>query len=243
MQRREPTGSGGSFTYVQSYGQSAIEARMKTLRETLLAGLLLIGCAVGLQVSCLLVQAGRIGNCLEEELLETNRQVQATLLYAQATLSSVRGTTEIIRKSSEQQMGYYEAIGRRSSLVLGELALLLRHTDDRMERITTSSERALESLAAITDEAATQTKDVGGQSRALLTTATATMASLQESVESQAIPQSLEHLEAASQNVEGATKAAEEAMGYIRDMLSPTKKSFWRRLLELMIPRPTVGVK
>ena len=216
---------------------------MKTVREALLASLLLVGCAVGLQMSYLMVQAGQIGNRLEEELLATSHQAQATLLYTQAVLSSARGTTEILRRSAEQQMGYYEAIGRRSSLVLGELALLLRHTDERMERITTSSEHALESLAAMSNEAATQTKDVGEQSGILLTTATATMAALQETAESQAIPQSLEHLEAASRNVEGATEAAEEAMGYVRDMLSPAKKSFWRRLLELMIPRPTVGVK
>ncbi|MBI3894480.1 MAG: hypothetical protein HY313_00975 [Acidobacteria bacterium] len=216
---------------------------MKTLREALRIGLLLVGCAIGLQVSYLLAQFGKIGQAAEGEIRATSIQVQNSLLYTQAVLSSARQTIEIVRKSAEQQMGYYEAMGRRSSLVLAELSLLIRHTDELTERITFSSERALESLAAMTNEAAAQTMDVGEQSSALLATATAAIAALQETAESPALPQSLEHLEAASKNVEAATQAAEEAMGHIRDMLSPTKKSFWRRFLELMIPRPTLSMK
>ncbi|MBI4460386.1 MAG: hypothetical protein HY648_10060 [Acidobacteria bacterium] len=216
---------------------------MKTLQEALWMGLLLTGCTVGLQMSYLIAQAAQALNRFEEEFRATTRQAQAALLLSQAVLSSVRATTEIVRKSAEQQMGYYEAAGRRTSLVLGELALLVRHTDERMERITTASERELDSLASLTDTAASQAKNVGEQSSVLLTAGTATVAALQKTAESRAIPQSLEHLEAASQNVEGATKAAEEAIGSIRDMLSPKKKSFWRRLLELMIPRPAVTVR
>ena len=45
-----------------------------------------------------------------------------------------------------------------------------------------------------------------------------------------------------SHNTAQATANMAEATGYLRDLLSPAKKSFWRRLLELMIPRPTVRV-
>jgi hypothetical protein len=46
----------------------------------------------------------------------------------------------------------------------------------------------------------------------------------------------------ASQKASEATANTAEATGYIRDMLSPHRKSFWRRLLDLLIPRPTVDV-
>jgi len=51
------------------------------------------------------------------------------------------------------------------------------------------------------------------------------------------------NLETATAEAAEASRNTAEATGYIRDMLSPTKKSFWRRVLELLIPRPTVSVK
>ena len=216
---------------------------MKTVREALLVSLLLVGCVVGLQVSYLLAQAGQIGNRLEEELLATSHQAQATLLYAQAVLSSTRGTTEILRRSAEQQMGYYEAIGRRSSLVLGELALLLRHTDDRMERITTATEDSLKASGQAMASVAEDSRRVSQPLAEFIETTTATANSLNELASSPEITGTLSSMNTATSHLAGATKNVEEATGYVRDMLSPTKKSFWRRLLELMIPRPTLGVR
>ena len=77
----------------------------------------------------------------------------------------------------------------------------------------------------------------------LIETTTATANSLNELASSPEIAGTLSSMNAATSHLAGATKNVEEATGYVRDMLSPTKKSFWRRLLELMIPRPTLGVR
>jgi hypothetical protein len=76
------------------------------------------------------------------------------------------------------------------------------------------------------------------------------LSDLRQKLAAPEIASTIEALNASAVNLETATaEAAEasrntaEATGYIRDMLSPTKKSFWRRVLELLIPRPTVSVK
>src|SRR3990167_6112279 len=79
--------------------------------------------------------------------------LQLTFLLSQAVLASIRGTTETVRKSSIEQMGYYEAVGRRSSMALARLELLIAHSDARMERMTqaleNSSARANQSMDQI----------------------------------------------------------------------------------------------
>jgi hypothetical protein len=49
-------------------------------------------------------------------------------------------------------------------------------------------------------------------------------------------------LAASSENTLRASANVAEATGYVRDMLSPAKKSFWRKVVELLIPRPQVSV-
>ena len=156
---------------------------------------------------------------------------------------------EQVRKSAEFQMGYYESVGRRSALALGELAIFIRHTDERMERIVAAGEAT---LAAVEESAATvtqQTQRSGERADLLLEQSTESVAALEHLVENPAWEGSLSNLEISTSNLATttahtaeATARASESLGYIRDMLSPTKKSFWRRLLELMIPRPTANV-
>ena len=67
--------------------------KLVTLRNGLSCALLAIACTVGLQVSYLLRQLSTGLEPAEQELHSTSRQAQDTLLYAQAVLTSVRGTT------------------------------------------------------------------------------------------------------------------------------------------------------
>ena len=216
------------------------------LRNWLVVGLLALGFIVGLQVSYLLVQAGKVLRTAELEMQITSLQTQNTLLYAQAVLSSTRQTTEMVRKSAAYQLGYYEAMGRRSSLALAKLNLLIDHTDDRMERLTVAGEAA---LVAVQDSAGVMSRQAE-QLGVVLEAAAKTTAAVGRLAEDPSIPLALSNLETSTESLvlagahtAEATARASEAIGYIRDMVSPAKKSFWRRVLEWMIPRPTVGVR
>ena len=68
------------------------------------------------------------------------------------------------------------------------------------------------------------------------------MENLERLAGSPALVRSTENLERSTANLEKTTAATAEAAGHVRDMLSPRKKSFWRRLLGLLIPRPSIPV-
>ena len=222
---------------------------MNSLRNGLACALLASLTVAALQLTFLLAQAGEIARTAENELLRTSGETQATLLYSQAVLASIRGTTETVRKSSIEQMGYYEAIGRRSSMALARLELLIAHSDARMERMTqaleNSSARANQSMDQIGSLAVSLREDLhelSAQGTKLAEASTAAVARLDQRLADQRLDQITSSLAASSENAAQATAHVAEATGYIRDMLSPKRKSFWRRLLELLIPRPTVSV-
>ena len=222
---------------------------MNSLRNGLACALLASLTVAALQLTFLLAQAGEIARTAENELLRASGQAQATLLYSQAVLASIRGTTETVRKSSIEQMGYYEAVGRRSSMALARLELLIAHSDARMERMTqaleNSSARANQSMDQIGSLAVSLREDLhelSAQGTELAEASTAAVARLDQRLADQRLDQITSSLAASSENAAQATAHVAEATGYIRDMLSPKRKSFWRRLLELLIPRPTVSV-
>ena len=222
---------------------------MNSLRNGLACALFASLTVAALQLTFLLAQAGEIARTAENELLRTSSQAQATLLYSQAVLASIRGTTETVRKSSIEQMGYYEAVGRRSSMALARLELLIAHSDARMERMTqaleNSSARADQSMDQIGSLAGSLREDLHGlsaQGSELAEASTAAVARLDQRLADQRLDQITSSLAASSENAAQATAHVAEATGYIRDILSPKRKSFWRRLLELLIPRPTVSV-
>ena len=222
---------------------------MNSLRNGLACALLASLTVAALQLTFLLAQAGEIARTAENELLRASGQAQATLLYSQAVLASIRGTTETVRKSSIEQMGYYEAVGRRSSMALARLELLIAHSDARMERMTqaleNSSARANQSMDQIGSLAVSLREDLhelSAQGTKLAEASTAAVARLDQRLADQRLDQITSSLAASSENAAQATAHVAEATGYIRDMLSPKRKSFWRRLLELLIPRPTVSV-
>ena len=177
------------------------------------------------------------------------RTTQETLLTAQAVLASVRGTTEQVRRSAEHQLGYYEAVGRRTSNLIAEMTFLIRNADERLEEVSRATNVLLQNGAAATAEAGEDFGRVAAQADATLAESERLLAELRETAAAPEVRGSLEAIEATTKNLEAATGAAAvaaentaEAAGHLRDMLSPTKKSFWRKLFELLIPRPTIGV-
>jgi hypothetical protein len=216
--------------------------RIQASLRTLLFGL---ACALAIQAIHLVVQAAKLLDAVAQELLVTSRETQATLSHAQAVLVSVRGTAETVRKSAVQQMGYYEAAGRRSATALARLDVLLARTDDRSERITraveTLSGRASESITEIGSAAVSaraELQEVAATAQHLMETSTEAADLLRERLADQRLDRMTNSLAESSQHIEAATASAAEAAGYVRDIVHPAGKSFWRRLLELFIPRP-----
>jgi len=207
------------------------------LNQALTSCVLLVAILIGISILRLVSQ-------LEEDLAQarasfatTAAQLQSTLQSAQAVLMSVRATAEAVRRSSDTQLGYYEAIGRRTSQLLVESTLLVRHTDRNLARLTSSTENllhasrtevsqvrlALENSAASANETLGKISSVVKQTDATLARAN--------------LPAIAGNLSVASKHLAGASIAAEQALGHINEVLAPTHKGFWRRLLEAFIPR------
>jgi hypothetical protein len=220
------------------------------LRSGLGTGLLFLALLVGIQVSFLLAQVSGTLSAWNDAAMRMDHTAQETLLTAQSVLSSVRGTTEQVRRSAEHQLGYYEAVGRRTSNLIAEMTFLIRNADERLEELTRATNALLQNGAAATAEAGKNFGSVTDQAGSTLAESERLITELRETAAAPEVRGSLEAIEASAKNLATATaEAAEasrntaEATGYIRDMLSPTKKSFWRKLFELLIPRPAIAVR
>ncbi len=219
---------------------------MSALHRALLAGLLLIACAVGLQVSFLLVQAGTILSDMHQQ--------------SHLALFSINQTLELVRQATREQRTYYKATGKALALTTIHLGRLVKQTnarlgrtearlahltsnmDNRSEQVSQAASRALNNFSVAALTLAGQTDTLGHQANLLLAASRGTVENLERLAGSPALARSTENLERSTAHLEKTTAATAEAAGHVRDMLSPRKKSFWRRLLGLLIPRPSIPV-
>ncbi len=222
---------------------------MNSVKHILVCGLLAVLVVVALQLTYLLTQAGELARSAELEMRRTTREAQATLVYSQAVLASIRGTTETVRKSAVEQMGYYEATGRRSAMALARLEILITHTDARMERITQALERSsthadesISQISALAASAREDLHDLADHSLELVEASTESVKHVNTRLADGRLDQIASSLAESTESTAQAAANVAEATGYVRDILSPKRKGFWRRLLELLIPRPTVSV-
>ena len=215
---------------------------MKALQRSFGAGVLFIACIVGLQVNLFVAQAGGALDRMEGSV--------------SSVLSSARETLDLSRRTLATQQGYYrdsashvKALTRAAAIDAVQLGRLIElsqravdNTDARLGRVSSSAESSLNALRGAASAVAEQTETVGKKSGDLMEAGTEAVEKAGNLAANPSLESSLAHLEASSENLQKTTEAAAQSMGYIRDMLSPTKKRFWRRLLEIMIPRPTVSV-
>lgn len=219
---------------------------MSALHRALLAGLLLIASAVGLQVSFLLVQAGTILSDMHQQ--------------SHLALFSINQTLELVRGATREQRTYYKATGKALALTTIHLGRLVKQTnarlgrtearlahlttnmDNRSEQVSQAASRALNNFSVAALTLAGQTDTLGHQANLLLAASRGAVENLERLAGSPALVRSTENLERSTAHLEKTTAATAEAAGHVRDMLSPRKKSFWRRLLGLLIPRPSIPV-
>ncbi|OFV98236.1 MAG: hypothetical protein A3F68_10085 [Acidobacteria bacterium RIFCSPLOWO2_12_FULL_54_10] len=216
---------------------------MYYLRSGLLTGLLLLACIIGLQITYILHQAS--ASFAEQHLsaLDVAQEARQTMLLARSVM--------------EEQRGYYrdtashiKALTRAAAIDAIRFGRLIDKMDQRTERLTTATEAMLfvakDALAGVQDSTqavANMANQLGDQPRLLLEASTEAAQALQRRADDPNLNAAAESLAQSSANVERMTASAAEATGYVRDMLSPQKKSFWRRILELMIPRPSINIK
>ena len=212
------------------------------LRNALCIGLLFIACIVGLQVSFLVAEAGGALGGMESS-------ASGVLASASATLDLARSTLSVQKGYYRDSASHIKAMTKAAAIDAVRLGRLIEKVDVRVDGVADAAEKSLGSIrdgaATVADES-TQLVD---DAKPLLQAATdATQkagevaGNLSRLTGDPDLKRSVAALESSSENLNKTTAEAAEAMGYIRDMLSPAKKSFWKRLLYLMIPRPTVGV-
>lgn len=204
-------------------------------------------------VSCLLITAVllglrlmRLANSIEQSittasdrLAVTATQVDATLRHAEALLASLRATAEAVRRSSVSQLGYYEAVGRRSSLLLAEATLLIRHADRDLRQLLRTTNQFLAHSQLRMDQLGAQLELSARSADAAFQSAAHLSARAQERLQSPAVSATLENLAAASDHLAASAAASAEVLHSLRAIVAPTRKGFWRRLLEAFIPRPS----
>ena len=194
---------------------------MSALHRALLAGFLLIACAVGLQVSFLLVQAGTILSDMHQQ--------------SHLALFSINQTLELVRQATREQRTYYKATGKALALTTIHLGRLVKQTDvrlgrtearlahltinmdNRSEQVSQAASRALNNFSVAALTLAGQTDTLGHQANLLLAASRGAVENLERLAGSPALVRSTAHLEK-------TTAATAEAAGHVRDMLSPRKK-------------------
>lgn len=218
---------------------------MKQLKDALTVGLLFLFCVVGMQVNFLLAQAARTVEDLHADSIRV--------------LANADRAVVMLRESAEQQRGYYrdtasavKATSKAAFIASRNLARFVEHldknanilainVDSRMEDITRASVQVLGRMDAAATAVGTQSNEVGYQATLALGAARGTVENLERLAANPALARSAENLQRSAANMEKTTAAAAEAAAHVRDMLSPRRRSLWRRLLELFLPRPAIN--
>ncbi len=229
-----------------SAGRGYLLCPMKQLKNALTVGLLFLFCVVGMQVSFLLAQAARTVEDLHADSIRV--------------LANANGAVVLVRESAEQQRGYYrdtasavKATSKAAFIASRNLARFIDHmdknanvlainVDSRMEDITRASIQVLGRMDSAATALGTQSNDVGYQATLALGAARGTLENLERLAANPALARSAQNLERSTANLEKTSAASAEAAEHLRDMLSPRRPSFWRRLLGLLLPRPSRSV-
>lgn len=173
---------------------------------------------------------------------QTLDQVEQTVLLAEDTL-------RIGRSALAEQRIYYKALSKmavrdanRLGKAIGAVEEAVRNEDARLA----SSHRQLDQLVAEMQRTAsagtTVIEHVDADTTRLLAQGATFLATADERLKDPSLAQTSANLAQSSANLERMSAAAAVSAERVRDILNPKKRSFWMRLLELMIPRPTVRI-
>jgi hypothetical protein len=111
-----------------------------------------------------------------------------------------------------------------------------------LQRTAAAGTKTIGEVGEVSVALGRQVDALGGDSRRLLAQGATVLATVDERLKDPSLAQTAANLAQSSANLERMSLAGAESAEHIRDMLSPKKRSFWMRLFELMIPRPTVRI-
>jgi len=190
------------------------------------------------------------------KLITVLDKVQETLIVAQDALS-------IGRSAMAEQRIYYRALSKmvvhdanRLGKGIGAAEQAIHNEDGRLaeshqqlDRLVAELQRTavagtdeIQQAGASTATLGQQIEAVSADSRQLLAQGATILDTVDERLKDPALTQTSANLAQSAANLERMSAAGAESAERVRDILSPKKRSFWMRLLELMIPRPTVRV-
>ena len=202
---------------------------MTFLIQILKTAILLAACGVVLQLGFLLSQIGESLNGLH---------------------SRAARTLDVIHQATIEQRRYHKAFARAAAIDAARLGKLIENTDRRVERITREIENtARASRAAMVKAghaaaaAGVQAGDAGYELQLLLAAGRGALENVERLAGDPALHRAARGLEETAANSARASGAAAEAAGHLRDAVSPRRKSFWRVLIEWVLPRPTIPVR
>jgi hypothetical protein len=182
---------------------------------------------------------------------------------AEEVLIRTEETLSIGRAALAEQRIYYRALSRMAVLDANRLGKAIsaveqavrnedtrlaeshRHLDllvAELQRTAEAATNAVQDFGTTTKALTAQVDALGIESRSLLTQGRAVLATVDERLQDPAISQTSANLAQSSANLERMSAAAADSAEHLRDLLSPKQRSFWIRLLDLMMPRPTVTV-
>lgn len=182
---------------------------------------------------------------------------------ADEVLVRTEETLSIGRAALSEQRIYYRALSRMAVLdanrlgkAIGAVEEIVRNEDVRLseshrqvdllmaelQRTSAAATGSLEQAGVSSAALSAQIDAIGDNSQRLLEQGTAVLTTVQERLQDPALAQMSTNLAQSSENLERMSAAAAESAERVRDILNPRKRSFWIRLLEFLIPRPTVRV-
>lgn len=182
---------------------------------------------------------------------------------AEEVLVRTEETLSIGRAALSEQRVYYRALSRMAVLdanrlgkAIGAVEQAVRNEDARLaashqqldllvaelQRTAVAATDTIEHAGSATAALAREMEAVSTEAQRLLQQGTAVLAAAQEKLQDPALAQTSASLAQSSENLERMSLAAAESAEHVRDILNPKKRSFWIRLLEFLIPRPTVRV-
>jgi len=219
---------------------------MKELRNGLVCALLILIC--GFVV--VLISAASHFSSLCDQAAEAVSAYKGTPAEIHKTLGQVSDAVELSRKTLEQEQGYYrdsashvKALTKAAAIDAVELGRLIQKVNARVDDLADEAQSTVNQIGDTAEDLGSDSKRIADHSVPLLEAATDAARNAAGLAGNQNVNKILAETAQSSQNIQGATKNVEEATGYIRDMLSPKKQSFWIRIISLLIPRPTMPAR
>ncbi|MBI2818117.1 MAG: hypothetical protein HYX72_14375 [Acidobacteria bacterium] len=179
------------------------------------------------------------------------------------TLVVTEDALRIGRSAMAEQRIYYRALSKmvvrdanRLGKAIGSAEQAIRNEDARLaeshrrlddlvgelQHAANAGTDAIQQVGAASVALAREIDSVGGSSQQLLKQGTAVFSALNGRLKDPAVTEISAKLAQSSANLGRMSAAAADSAERVREILNPKARSFWIRLLELMIPRPTVRV-